>query len=236
VTPLGAVVGGTAAQTLRLGAVPAAGLLDRGVEHLLPVHASLAPLLPLGGLPRGSTVAVGGSASLLLALLAEASRAGHWCAVVGLPTLGAVAAEEAGVSLSRLALVPDPGLDAVAVVAALVDGVDVVVVGAPGRLSAPDTRRLAARARQRGTVLVPYGSWHGADLRLSTAEGSWHGLGRGHGHLRSRRVVVRAEGRGSAGRPRQVAVWLPGVPVGTGPGAVPAAPPPLLHPRRAVAG
>ncbi|MDT7563309.1 MAG: hypothetical protein QOG76_1933 [Pseudonocardiales bacterium] len=46
--------------------VPGAGVL--------PVAPALAKLLPDGGLRRGSTVRVRSSTSLLLALLAEASR------------------------------------------------------------------------------------------------------------------------------------------------------------------
>ena len=164
-----------------------------------------------GGLRRGSAVAVHGSASLLLALLAGPSRRGAWCAVVGLPGLGLVAAAEAGVELERLALVPDPGRDWAAVAAALLDAMEVVVVAPRGRVPDGDVRRLAARARQRGAVLVPYGSvaWPGAELRLSVGGGVWEGLGDGSGRLRSRRVVVRSEGRGSAARLRELSMWLP---------------------------
>ncbi|MGH9177562.1 MAG: hypothetical protein ACRD0N_03275, partial [Acidimicrobiales bacterium] len=61
-------------------------------ERLLPVHPALAGLLPGGGLRRGSTVAVAGSTSLALALVAGPSGAGSWCAAVGVPSLGLVAA------------------------------------------------------------------------------------------------------------------------------------------------
>ena len=103
---------------------------------MLPVAAPLARLLPGGGLRRGSTVAVAGrpgATSLLLALLAEASAGGAWAGVIGRPELGLVAAAEAGVALERLALVPYPGADLVAVTAALLDGLDLVAVaGAAG--------------------------------------------------------------------------------------------------------
>jgi hypothetical protein len=182
-------------------------------ERVLPVAAPLAPLLPLGGLRRGSTVAVSGSASLLLALLAGPSRAGSWVAVVGMPALGLVAAEEAGVALDRLALVPAPGESWPTVAAALLDALDIVAVCPPrGRVRDADARRLAARGRQRGAVLIPYGGsdrWTGADLRLGVEADSWEGLGVGHGHLRARRVVVRSKGRGAAARPRRVRLWLP---------------------------
>jgi len=178
---------------------------------MLPVLPPLAPLFDAGGLRRGTAVAVRGSASLLLSVLAGPSAAGAWCAVVGLPSLGLVAAAEAGMDLDRLALVPDPGRDWAAVVGALLDAVDVVAVAPRGRVLDGDVRRLAARARQRGAVLVPYGAvgWPGADLRLSVTGGAWEGLGSGSGHLRARRAVVRGEGRGSAARARELRLWLP---------------------------
>ena len=72
--------------------------VDQTVERSLPVVPALRPLLPGGGLRRGSTVAINGqtsipgtgATSLLFAVLAEASAAGSWCAVVGLPRLGLV--------------------------------------------------------------------------------------------------------------------------------------------------
>src|SRR5207302_7365787 len=71
-------------------------------ERTLPVLPALAELLPEGGLRRGSTVTVLGDAtSLALALLAGPSQAGSWCAAVGLPSLGLVAAAEVGIVLER---------------------------------------------------------------------------------------------------------------------------------------
>jgi hypothetical protein len=183
---------------------------DRAVGRVLPVLAELAGLLPWGGLRRGSAVVVRDSTSLLLALLAAATAAGSWAAVVGLPDLGLVAAAETGVAVSRLALVPRPGAEFAAVVAALLDGLDLVAVAEPGRLDAATARRLSARARQRGAVLLPLGAWPGADLELTCSSRRWRGLGDGHGHLGEREVVVRAIGRGSAARSRAVRLLLPG--------------------------
>lgn len=177
---------------------------------MLTVLPALAGLLPGGGLRRGSTVAVAGSTSLALALLAGPSAAGSWCAAVGLPSLGLLAAAEVGVAVGRLALVASPGPDWAAVVAALLDALDVVVVRLPDRGVRPaDARRLGARARERGAVLVPLGRWEGADVRLSVASSSWQGLGEGSGHLQARLVEVVAEGRGAAARPRRSRLWLP---------------------------
>ena len=153
----------------------------------------------------------------MFALLAEASKAGSWCAVVGLPALGAVAAADTGIVLERLALVPNPGPEWATVAAALIDGVDVVVIAAPGTVSASIASRLAARARQRGSVLVPYGRWEGADITLRVTRGRWDGLGDGHGRLRRREVTIVAQGRGAAAQPKEITVWMPTT--GTGPRA-----------------
>jgi hypothetical protein len=182
------------------------------------VGEALRPLFSAGSLRRGSTVAVatpqstrGGATSLLFALLAEATAAGSWCAVVGLPRLGLVAAAEAGIAMERLALVPHPGPEWAGVVGALIDGVDLVVTATPMGVPAQLASRLAARARQRGGVLVPVGRWPGADLTLEVVGGSWHGLEQlGRGRLRGREVEVVAYGRGAAARPRRTHLWLPG--------------------------
>ncbi|MEJ2888166.1 hypothetical protein [Actinomycetospora aeridis] len=201
-------------------AAPEPPRVDREGSAVLPVAGPLAGLLPDGGLRRGSAVAVSGSTSLLLALLAEASRAGSWCAVVGLPDLGIQAAAEAGLDLARTALVPRPGPRPAAVVAALVDGVDVVVLDTalPGvRWPAGDRQRLGARIRQRGAVLVPVGApgtWPGAEVELRAEGSAWAGLGGdGTGRLRSRRARVRCAARGRPGE-QEEPLLLPG-PSGT---------------------
>jgi hypothetical protein len=183
---------------------------DAGPGELLTVLPELARLFPGGGLRRGSTIAVRGATSLVLALLAAATRDGSWAAVTGLPELGLAAAAELGVDLERIALVPDPGAELVAVVSALVDGFDLVVLG-PAPVQPQVARRLAGRVRNRGTVLLSAGPWPGADLELTVSGRRWHGLTQdGHGHLRARDVVATSRGRGAAARPSSVELQLPG--------------------------
>jgi hypothetical protein len=181
----------------------------RATGKVLPVVPALAGLLPAAGLRRGSTVAVHGGMSLLLALLAEATAAGSWAAVVGMPSLGLAAAAEYGVDLGRVALVPRPGVELPAVVAALLDGVDLVAVQAE-TVQAAVARRLSARARHRGAVLLSSGAWPGADVELSCRFSAWSGPSDGYGHLRERRVQVRVHGRGAAARPVSAEFHLPG--------------------------
>jgi hypothetical protein len=182
-------------------------------ERRFPVLDALAPLLPEGGLQRGSVVGVAGKAatSLALALVAGPSAAGSWVAVLGVPSLGLLAAAEAGVALGRLVLVARPERTAwPGVLATLVDGVDVVLAAPPAALSLADGRRLQARLRDRGGVLCLLGRTPGLDVDLTlTATGTWEGLGEGAGHLRARQVDVEAVGRRAHSRPRRARLWLP---------------------------
>ncbi len=175
---------------------------------------ALSGLLPGGGLRRGSIIAVERPGLLCVTLAAGASAAGAWCAVVGMPQLGVLAAADAGVDVDRLLLVPDPGSRWPQVVAALLDGCELVLLWPPARPSAQVTRRLAAHARRSGGALVVVGGvaggWEGANLWLRVTRPQWIGIGAGHGRLRGRRVQVVAGGRGSGARPRAQWWWLPG--------------------------
>lgn len=183
---------------------------ERGEQDTAGVLPALTELFGDTGLRRGTAVAVQGSAYLLLALMAGVSRAGGWCAAVGMPSLGIAAAVEAGVALERLALVPEVGANQTTVLATLIDGIDMVAFANAKKLRDADTRRLMARARQHGAVLVSFGDWSGAELRLSIVESSWKGIGQGHGRLMARLVTIQLDGRGRAARPRRIRIWLPG--------------------------
>jgi hypothetical protein len=212
--------GGAVAAVSRVPAVEV-GPTELARDRSLPVLPALEALLPGAGLRRGTTVAVGsapgvaGATSLALALAAGASQAGSWVAGVGLGSLGLVATAELGVALERLVLVADPGRDRegwATVVGALVDGFDVVLVSSLGRLRPPDARRLVARVRERGAVLVAVGGdlpGERSPLRLTVTAARWEGLGEGWGHLEGRRVTVEAGGRGDATRLRRAELWLP---------------------------
>lgn len=169
----------------------------------------MADLFPEGGLKRGATVGIApgpGATSLALALIAGPSAEGSFCAVVGVPDLGIVAAANCGVELSRLALVPSPGPKWATVVAALLDGLDVVVLRPPCVARPAEARRLEARARERGAVLVVLScpGWPGRpELRLEVTGQAWRGLGEGFGYLAGHELEVEVFGRGAASRPRR---------------------------------
>jgi hypothetical protein len=181
-----------------------------GRVRMLPVRTDLAGLFPMGGLRRGSTVSVQGSTSLLLALLAAPTASDSWAGVVGMPDLGVLAAAELGVAVDRLAIVRHPGAELPAVVAALLDGMDLVV--APrARLTDAQARRLSARARHRGAVLLTVGPWPAVDLELRCTWSRWDGIGHGDGYLAGREITVLTHGRGIAARPTRTTLWLPAI-------------------------
>lgn len=180
-----------------------AGMQDGMPRLPLETHPALAGLVQLRA---GGSYSVD-SASLALALLAGPSKAGSWAAAVGVSDFGAEAARALGVDLDRTVLVPDPGDQWLEVVAALVDVVTVVLVKPPGRVPASVAEKLGARLRKRSAALVVLGDWPRAEVRLTTTSPAWGGVGEGHGHLRSRRILVEAQ-RGTA-PPRRGALWFP---------------------------
>lgn len=237
------VAAGQAAGSMTRPASSSGGRVSAGGPgedvRVLPVHPHLAALLPDGGLRTGTTVVVRGSTSLLLTLLAEASRDGAWTVLVGYPAAGMAAAADAGCDLARTLVVPLPsgsGVDAPAVLAALIDGMDVVVIGPEVALLDQDRRRLASRARDRDTILVAAqptpsssagssplerssggrksstrreGGWGGAHVVIEVVGGGWVGVDRGAGWLRRRTLRVRRTGRGSAALPLHLDVEVP---------------------------
>src|SRR5699024_1788588 len=73
-----------------------------------------------------------------------------WCALVDLLDAGLVAGATLGLALDRAVVVPRPGPDAPVVLAAVVDGFDVLVLGRGTGLAERDQRSLTSRLRVRG--------------------------------------------------------------------------------------
>lgn len=186
-------------------------------QRVLPVPEVFAPLFPWGGIQKGTSLGVGGNGgwSVAMAIMAEALGSEGWIAVVGAPDLGLVAAAEFGVRLDRVLVVETPPLHQwPAVVASLLEAVDVVAIAPEGRVGQRDARRLHARAREQASILLHLdgaATWPTAvDVRLDVSIDRWQGLGWGHGCLRARQATVTSIGRRSAARPVSATVWLPG--------------------------
>ena len=162
----------------------------------IPVAPALASLLPSSGLERGGVYACAGDApmSLLFSLVATATSVGSWLAFVDVPRVGLMAAHEYGMALQRVMCVKSGGhtQSYAQVVGALVDGVDLVVVSSPA-CSAAEARRIVARAKASGAVLIILGraGQFSPDVVLSSSTTEWHF----HTHASSRTMSVQAHGR-----------------------------------------
>lgn len=163
----------------------------------------LAELLP-DSLPRGTVAVLSGARSLELGLVAAVTAEGGHAAIIGRPDVGLLAAVEMGADLSRIAVIPEPGVDPVEVAAVLMDGMDLIVLGLAGR-TVPASRAgvVTARARQRGcTLLVADGDWQGAPARLEARVSGYEIAGGrgvtplpGCGRISRVRLTMHARGR-----------------------------------------
>lgn len=139
---------------------------------------------------------------------------------MGVPSWGWAASVRSGVAAQRTVVVDEPPVSQWGqVIAALVDTFDLVVVDPTHQVTASDARRLAARTRERGSVMVDVRVDDGrrrfrwpidADLSFSVSTSAWSGLGDGFGRLDDRELTVSASGRRGADRQRRIQVRLDG--------------------------
>ncbi len=183
-------------------------------DRAVPLAGVLGDLVPGGTVARGSVLRVAGRAgagatTVGFELAAAVTALGEWAAAVDIDaTLGPLAAAGAGVALERFAVVRRvPPARWATVVAALLDGMSLVLAEVPRGVALGDARRLEARARERESVLV-VAETRGAcgpaapPFTLHATGSVWDehvGLA---GVLALRRLRVEVEGRGAAARPR----------------------------------
>lgn len=195
-------------------------------EHLLPISPNLVEMFA-SGLRRGSTVVVKGGAgatSLALSLCAQATTSGLWLGCLNTQSLGWAAARELGVDLDHVVTVKVSDNDLTAALGAMVDVFDLVLFDVGQGLSTSSARKLAARARERGCVLlllVERREFTGShrkstwwpdtpDATLEVWDTSWEGLDSGRGRLRSQQLCVRVQGRRGLSRERSFQIRLIG--------------------------
>ena len=82
-----------------------------------------------------------------------------------------------------------------AVTAAIADVLPVVAVRPPARAKDADIARLAARMRERETVLLVQGPWPQTEAMIDVGDPSWSGLGEGYGLLDGRELTVTVTSR-----------------------------------------
>ena len=185
-------------------------------QRTLPVVDGLADLLPSKSVQRGSTLAVHGNAatSFGLALVGQAVRDGSFLAVVAPTSFGLASCIDYDIPLRRVVqfVLPADGSKWAQSVAAIIEGFDIVLLADRHRASASQSRSLAARNRERGSVLVRVGgaSWPEApDLRFDVNTAEWTGLGQGFGHLTAREVAIQVAGRRYHGGAKVHRLMLP---------------------------
>lgn len=183
-------------------------------DRCIPVHPAYQGVLPQG-LPCGATVLTEGQAALSSAFLLAAApvQMGAWLGAAGLAAFGAQACAEAGVAPERVVVVRDTPsrTDEMwgQVLAALIDGFDVVLFGAAARVRAGTARRIQSRLQQRGAVLVIVGAAGPFSCDLTVASRAvWSGLGHGHGRLQTRQVHLEVTGRRMPRASRDT-LWFP---------------------------
>ena len=177
----------------------------------MPVPPPLADLLPRGALARGTAITVTGAGSILIALIAEASAAGHHVALIGQPRLSLLAVHEHGGNLAKIHLV-DPGstdpLDAASI---CLDGVDLVITTVHGRDVPPTrARALLARNRRHGSILIlTDGHMPGIDLTIASTVDGYGGIEQGRGRIKSITLDTTVHGRGTPHRSGRYTLTAP---------------------------
>ena len=130
----------------------------------VPAGSPAASLTALLASPDSGVLSLQGSATLLLVVLALRQGSSGWCGVIGGDDLGWCTAIEVGLDLNRVLSVPASTLDgasALTVASTLLDGVDALLIGASAteRLRPQHRRRLLARARERGRLILTPAPW-----------------------------------------------------------------------------
>lgn len=109
-------------------------------------------------LRAGNVWHVRGGNEVLFEAMLSLRKSDQWIGIVGVRNVGWCAALEKGVPLEKVIFVPRVKEQPLKVLAALIDGVDLVVAG-PLPLSAQNQRALAGRARSRRVSVLTTVPW-----------------------------------------------------------------------------
>ncbi len=168
-------LGGGSEQTVEVKTLERERRLEKA--RLSLIRAETAMGVSPAPLRAGNVWHVRGGNEALFEAVISLRKDDQWVGVVGVKNVGWCAALEKGIPLEKVIFVPRVKEQSLKVLAALIDGVDLVVAG-PLPLSAQNQRALAGRARsRRSSVLttVPWLSiskpWY-VQSRNSEADGS----------------------------------------------------------------
>lgn len=164
-------------------------LITREDREHIPVHPALNAALP-HGLTRGAITTTHGSTYLALTLITQHTKNGGWVAIVGAPNINYVTLQDLDANLNNIIAIPHPGEKTPEVIAALIEGTDLILLGPNITLTAGEQRTLAARNRERGTHIITQTPWKGARTHLAAQHHPWHGTNHGLGRLTSTSYTI----------------------------------------------
>lgn len=156
--------------------------LTRQDRDAIPVHPALTHALP-HGLARGAITTTHGSTYIALTLIAHHTQNNGWAAIVGAPNINYTTLQDLGAKLNHIITIPHPGDKTPEVIAALIEGTDLILLGPRITLTASEQRTLTARNRERGTHIITQTPWKGARTHLTAQQGPWQGTRQGLGRL-----------------------------------------------------
>lgn len=175
---------------------------------VLELGTVLSPLFPDGGLRVGASYRISHTPALFSAIVAEATKQGVRCVVLGMPTLGLEFTRRLGADLEHLILIPRPGRRLVDIVSAVSEVVPLVLCATPTRVSEKEAARLASRFRDRACTFLTTGTWSPAYASIECRDPRPVGIGKGWGAITEQAVTVTVHNR--TGERRTAAVLLPG--------------------------
>ena len=179
------------------GSGPTAAEVHTRTPVAVPVW--MTSLLQEGGLPRGAAAQVADCPALLVHLLAAVTAQGGCAAVVNHPQLAVAAVEAAGGDIDRLVLVPDSHPHTAAVLATLVEGMDMVIyhpLTGQSEVTPTFARSVDARLKKSECSLVVCGgTWPSSRLSIDAEVSGVMGLGQGSGRVRAIELNGRVWGK-----------------------------------------
>lgn len=141
------------------------------------------------GLPRRAVTEVADVPALLVEMVQQVTRGGGKVAVLGWPELSVAEIEH----LDHMVLVPDPGIDPLAIAGVLVEGLDLVIYRSATELNLSPVRArpllAKLRAGQAALVLVGLHAPSPA-VKIDATVSAYHGIGRGSGRIRGLDIQV----------------------------------------------
>ncbi|MFY9262043.1 MAG: hypothetical protein GX483_07305 [Actinomycetaceae bacterium] len=168
----------SAAKNLDAGAVFHGEVTDDNYS----VPPALTPIFP-HGIPRALPLIMHGSVVAAILLAGIAVQQGAWVAIIGVRNIGWSVLQASGISAERCVYIPEASRQAAQVIAAAIEGFDVVIVGEV-ELDRRAQRVIERRVRNRNTVFIFNGRWFGPGEHLECALHSVSGISQGGGHIR----------------------------------------------------